>query len=96
LRVADRNQKFLNPDALAPKGKYKTPAEAIAEFTAKRDRHIEYARTTNDDVRAHFSAGPGGTKLDAYQFLLLTASHSSRHTAQIKEVEANPKYPVAP
>jgi len=95
MRVADRNQKFLNPDALAPKGKFKTPDEAIAEFTARRDRHIEYARTTTDELRAHFSPGPGGSKLDAYQFLLLTAAHSARHTAQIKEVEANPKYPVA-
>src|SRR5215471_15770890 len=90
----DRIQRFLNPDALAPKGKFKTPDEAIAEFTARRGRHIEYARTTTDDLRAHFSPCPGGTKLDAYQFLLLTAAHSARHTAQIKEVEANPKYPV--
>jgi len=96
LRVADRNQKFLNPDALAPKGKFKTPDEAIAEFTARRDRHIEYARATKDDLRAHFSPGPGGSKFDAYQFLLLMAAHSARHTAQIKEVQANPKYPVAP
>jgi hypothetical protein len=95
LRVADRSQKVLNPDALAPKGRFKTPDEAIAEFSARRDRHIEYVRTTTDELRAHFSPGPGGTKLDAYQFLLLTASHSARHTAQIKEVEANPKYPAA-
>jgi len=95
MRVADRSQKILNPDALAPKGKFKTPEEAIAEFTARRDRHIEYAKATTDDLRAHFSPGPGGTKLDAYQYLLLMAAHSARHTAQIKEVEANPKYPVA-
>jgi hypothetical protein len=96
MRVADRSQKFLNPDALAPKGKFKTPDEAMAEFTARRDRHIEYARTTNDELRAHTSQGPGGSKLDAYQYLLLMAAHSGRHTAQIKEVQANPKYPVAP
>jgi len=95
MRVADRSQKFLNPDALAPKGKFKNPDEAIAEFTARRDRNIEYARTTNDDLRSHFGSGLGG-KADAYQYLLLMAAHSGRHTAQIKEVEANPKYPVAP
>jgi hypothetical protein len=95
MRAADRSQKVFNPDALAPKGRFKTPDEAIAEFSARRDRHIEYARTTTDELRAHFSPGPAGTKLDAYQFLLLTASHSARHTAQIKEVEADPKYPAA-
>src|SRR6478672_8691892 len=38
MKVADRSQKFLNPDALAPKGKFKPPDEAIAEFTARRER----------------------------------------------------------
>jgi hypothetical protein len=31
--------------------------------------------------------------MDAYQFLLLLAAHSARHTAQIREVESNPGYP---
>jgi hypothetical protein len=31
--------------------------------------------------------------MDAYQWLLLLAAHSARHTAQILEVEANPGYP---
>jgi hypothetical protein len=31
--------------------------------------------------------------MDAYQFLLLIAAHSARHTAQIKEVEGNSTYP---
>lgn len=32
-------------------------------------------------------------RIDAYQVLLLMASHSGRHTAQIREVEADPKFP---
>jgi len=35
------------------------------------------------------------SELHAYQFLLLTASHSARHTAHFKEVEADPKYPAS-
>jgi hypothetical protein len=31
--------------------------------------------------------------MDAYQFLLLLASHSARHTAQIREVQGNAGYP---
>jgi hypothetical protein len=31
--------------------------------------------------------------MDSYQLLLLLAAHSSRHTAQILEVKANPSYP---
>jgi hypothetical protein len=94
-RLADRDQKAMNPDALAPKDRFKTPAEAIAEFSTKRDRLIEYVKTTHDDLRVHLTPpGPRG-QLDAYQYLLLLSAHSARHTAQIKEVEANPHYPSA-
>jgi len=92
--VADRSNKFFNPDALAPKGQFATPAEAIAQFTTRRDHSIEYAKTTKDDLRAHFVPTPRGT-LDAYQLLLLMAGHSGRHTAQIQEVKANAKYPAS-
>jgi hypothetical protein len=34
-----------------------------------------------------------GTKLDGYQFILLIAAHSERHTKQILEVKADPNYP---
>ncbi len=33
--------------------------------------------------------------MDAYQVLLLMASHSTQHTAQIREVEADPNFPKA-
>jgi hypothetical protein len=33
--------------------------------------------------------------MDAYQVLLLMASHSARHTLQIREVEADPNFPKA-
>jgi hypothetical protein len=92
--VANRTNKFFNPDALAPKGQFGTPAEAIAQFTSRRDHNIEYARTTKDDLRAHFVPTPRGT-LDAYQLLLVMAGHSGRHTAQIQEVKASPKYPAS-
>src|SRR5581483_425170 len=62
------------------------------EFTARRAKTIEYVKTTGDDLRVHVVDGPAG-KMDAYQFLILLASHSVRHTEQIKEVEANANYP---
>jgi hypothetical protein len=34
-----------------------------------------------------------GTKMDAYEFVLLIAAHSERHTKQILEVKADPNYP---
>jgi hypothetical protein len=94
-KVGDRTHRVMNPAAIAPRGRFKTPDEAIAEFTRRRDRSLEYARTTQDDLRHHLTADGSGGQLDAYEFLLLMAGHSGRHTQQIKEIEANPKYPSA-
>lgn len=90
--VQDRSKKATAPEPITPSGKFATPADAAREFTARRDKTLAYARATTDDLRVHISKSPIGT-LDAYQFLLLLASHTERHTAQIREVEANADYP---
>ncbi|MBZ5724509.1 MAG: DinB family protein [Acidobacteriia bacterium] len=92
--VKDRSRKATAPEAIVPSGKFATPADAAREFTARRDKTIEYAKTTSDGLRVHVGPGPVGP-MDAYQFLLLLAAHSSRHTAQILEVKANQDYPKA-
>lgn len=91
-RVQDRSQKATAPEPLVPGRKFATPADAAQAFTEARDKTIAYVKSTQDDLRTHVGAGPAG-QMDAYQFLLLLASHSARHTAQIREVEANPGYP---
>ncbi len=90
--IQDRSRKAQAPEPIVPSGKFAAPADAAREFTARRDKTIEYAKTTNDDMRVHTARGPAGP-MDAYQFLLLLASHSARHTAQIQEVKANPGFP---
>jgi len=90
--VQDRSKKVSAPEAIVPSGKFATPAEAAREFTARRDKTIAYVKSTDDDLRVHVGPGPVGP-MDTYQFLLLLASHSARHTAQIREVQANAEYP---
>lgn len=90
--VENRSQKATAPEPIVPSGKFATPADAIKEFTARRDKSIAYVKSTNDDLRVHVTKGPLGT-MDAYQFLLLMASHTNRHTAQIREVQSNAGYP---
>ena len=92
--VGDRSKKATAPEPIVPSGRFATPADATREFTERRDRSLAYARTSNDDLRVHINKGPLGT-MDAYQFLLLMAAHTSRHTAQIREVQANADYPKA-
>jgi uncharacterized damage-inducible protein DinB len=91
--IQDRSKKATAPEAIRPDGqKFATPADAIKEFTARRAKTVAYVKDTNDELRLHVMPGPIGN-MDAYQFLLLLASHSARHSAQIREVQANPGYP---
>lgn len=91
--IMDRSQKATAPEQITPAGgKFATPAEATREFLARRAKTIEYVKTTQDDLRVHTAPGPLGP-MDAYQFLILLATHTGRHTLQIKEVEANAGYP---
>jgi hypothetical protein len=92
--LQDRSKKATAPEPITPSGKFATPADAAKEFAARRDKTIAYVKTTQDDLRVHVVDGPAGP-MDAYQFLLLLASHSARHTAQIREVQSNPDYPKA-
>lgn len=90
--IKDRSKKATAPEPITPTGKFATPADAAREFAARRAKTIEYVKSTNDDLRTHSADGPAG-KMDSYQILLLLAAHSSRHTAQILEVEAASGYP---
>jgi hypothetical protein len=36
---------------------------------------------------------PVFSEIDAYEYLLMIAAHSSRHTAQLLEVKADPGFP---
>ena len=93
IGVQDRSHKATAPEPITPSGKINSPEDAAKAFIAKRDANEAYVRTTNDDLRTHVAPGPAGT-MDAYQFLVLMATHTARHTAQIKEVQANPNYPA--
>jgi hypothetical protein len=91
-RIKDRSQKATAPEPIVPAGKYATPADAAREFTARRDKTIAYVKSTNDELRVHSAPGPLGP-MDAYQFLLLLAAHTGRHTAQMQEVQGGAGYP---
>lgn len=95
MGVQDRSHKQTAPEPIDPAGRAATltPDEAARVFTEKRDKNEAYVKTTSDDLRVHVAPGPAGP-MDAYQFLVLMATHTARHTAQIKEVQANANYPA--
>ena len=92
-QVPDRSHKFQAPEPIAPKHRWSDPAEIVAHFKQSRDQHIAYVDKTQDDLRDHFADHPAMGTLDAYQWILLMSAHTERHTEQINEVKADPKYP---
>jgi hypothetical protein len=92
-RVPDRSHKAQAPEFLRPTGRWATEADLTKAFEDSRKATMDYARTTNDDLRDHFFDHPAFGTLDGYQWLLLISAHSERHTAQIEEVKADPNFP---
>lgn len=90
--ITDRTNKVKTKEMFEPSNKFGSHAGAVKEFVAKRDGHVEYVKTTQDDLRNRYSTLPFGT-IDTYQVILFLASHSERHTKQIEEVLANVNFP---
>jgi len=91
--VEDRTHKSKTFAALEPANSpYAAVTEALTDFKAKRGSLITLVKETKTDLRNHVLVLPVGT-YDCYQFILLIAAHSNRHTQQINEVKASPGFP---
>ncbi len=92
--MRDRSHRGKTFDFLEPSTTRPTPAEFIHAFLGQRERTIAYARDTSDALHHHFA--PLGTlgDLDAYQWLLLMATHTERHVEQIEDVKRSAGYPT--
>lgn len=90
-RVPDRSQKVQAPEPLVPTNRFASPDGSLKHFLESRAKTEEFLKTT-PGLRDHVADSPVG-KLDAYEFVLLIAAHSERHTKQILEVKADPNYP---
>ncbi len=92
-KVPDRSVKAKAPEFLQPTHRWATREELTKAFEQSRAANIEFVRTTDEDLRDHFGPHPVFGLLDGYQWMLLVAAHSARHTAQIEEVKADPNFP---
>lgn len=89
--VPDRSHKLQAPEPLVPTNRFGSPENSLKHFVESRQKTEEFVKTTSG-LRDHVSDSPLG-KLDGYEFILLIAAHSERHTKQILEVKADPNYP---
>ncbi|HMD39167.1 MAG TPA: DinB family protein [Candidatus Acidoferrum sp.] len=90
--VPDRSHKLQAPEPIVPTNRYGTPDASLKHFVESREKTEEFLKTT-PGLRDHATDSPMGVKMDAYEFVLLIAAHSERHTKQILEVKADPNYP---
>jgi len=90
--VPDRTNKIQAPDPLQPTNRFGSPEGSLKHFVESRATTEEFLRKT-PDLRGHAAENPMGGKWDAYEFILLIAAHSERHTKQIEEVKANENFP---
>ena len=89
--VPDRTNRVQAPEPLVPTNRFGTPEGSIKHFVESRATTEDFLKTTTG-LRDHVLESPLG-KLDAYEFVLLIAAHSERHTKQINEVKADPNFP---
>lgn len=92
VQVPDRSRKFQAPEPLRPTNRFGSPAEAERHFIESRGTTEAYLKDT-PDLRIHAMDNPMGVKMDAFEWILLIAGHSERHTKQILEVKADPNFP---
>jgi uncharacterized damage-inducible protein DinB len=90
-KVPDRSTKFQAPDYLVPTGRW-TPSEALEHFLADRRKTVSFL-TSMPDLRSHVMNHPALGPMDGYEWVLAIAAHTQRHTKQILEVKADPRFP---
>jgi hypothetical protein len=83
------------PESLKPVARFNTLAEAVSAFLAARERTVEYARSTEDDLRKHFAPHPVLGSLDAFQWLCGNARHAESHAGHVVEIRGMPDFPPA-
>jgi hypothetical protein len=90
--ITDRSNKIKTQEVFEPKNKFASLEGSIKEFKQKRAAHIDFVKTTKEDLRDRYAALKFGT-IDAYQAILFMAGHTERHVKQMEEVKANAGFP---
>jgi hypothetical protein len=90
-RIEDRSAKGKAPEMLIPTNQWPSLDAARTEFLARRAKSLDYLATTKDALRAH--SGSSNNPMDVYQYWVLVAAHSARHTAQIEELKKHASFP---
>lgn len=93
-RLSTREVNFKAPKILQPMDeKYATFGDALKAFAESRARTIDFMKSTQENLRGHFSQNPVYGNLDAYQWTLHVSAHAYRHIEQVEEILAHSNFP---
>ena len=87
----DRTTRQKTSPNKVPQGPPPDLKTSLAAFRKLHAEILEYARTTDDDLRAHLVPKEG---TDAYQWVLMISTHAQRHILQIREIKASAGFPA--
>jgi hypothetical protein len=85
----DRTNKQVTSHDEEPKGALPDVGTGMQAIHKLRAEMLAYARTTDEDLRGHMYGYH-----DVYQWFIMISTHMQRHIMQIREVKANPGYPL--
>lgn len=91
--LVDRSTTLNAPEQVHPSGKFKIRVEIVEGLRATRSQTVEFAMTTEADLRGYIIPHMAFGDLDLYQWLIVLANHGTRHAEQIEEIKADPAFP---
>lgn len=91
-KMNDRSVKAQAPPQIVPTGRW-SPSGALQHLLDSRAQTIALFEAM-PDPRHHVIDHPAFGPLDGYEWVLVVAAHSARHTQQILEVKSDPNFPV--
>ena len=83
--VSGRATRVQSPPGALPTGRFGSMTETLERFCAARARTLEFIETA-PNLRAVQVTHPFFGPVSGYEFVVITASHSLRHAAQIREI----------
>lgn len=90
--VANRSQTIQAPEGLRPERTYDSLEAALEAFQQERATTRELVRRAAGDLRRHVGETAVGPA-DAHQGILFISGHTERHSLQMLEVLAEPRFP---
>lgn len=66
---------------------------SLKEFKDLRNEHLSWTKKTDANLRNHYAETPFGL-IDVYQAINFISVHTGRHAMQIRNVKANPNFPL--